>query len=290
MKKRDIAAVLAFFSVFLMLLILSTKLGVNMNIIWIQSPELDVAGPQELEYKLLDWNKIVKSTSFSKNDKTAVDEKLFVSGLSEFQNINAFTYAKSPSRSVEASGRTDLNEGTLRNEAGKGNFEKDDVKVKVNAVKESSSESSEQEMNSSEKFESIKYADGDKSTDADRKTKKSCYVPKPEERFDCHPENIPTQAVCEARGCCWLPTKARLRPFHTGNPADPQAHVDVPYCYYPKDFPGYTVVSKEKTKFGFKTWLERNSSSYYPRDIKKLVMDVSYENDFVLHFKVRPLS
>ena len=44
-------------------------------------------------------------------------------------------------------------------------------------------------------------------------------------RFNCHPENNPTQQACEARKCCWRP------PFEStiGN-------VSVPNCYYPSDF------------------------------------------------------
>ena len=113
-----------------------------------------------------------------------------------------------------------------------------------------------------------------------------CDIPRVEERFDCHPENSPTKEVCETRGCCWVPTKARIKPIQSKVASDPQSPVDIPYCYYPRDFPGYTVISKEVTKTGFKSYIERNSTSYYPRDVMKLVVDVAYENDVRLHIKV----
>ena len=258
MKRLDLVVVCALVSLFLVLLVWNTKFGANLNIIWIESPELDVAGPQQLEYKLLDWNKIVRARVPSKNSKNVMNsEKLVLSGLTEYQNIDNLKYEK-------------------------------DENVKSDRVKMEDTKSESLERLDNQENGLLDVVGKPLSTFSEDNVKKSCDVdiPRIGERFDCHPENFPTQKVCEARGCCWVPTRARTKPIHTGSPNDPQAPVDVPYCYYPKDFPGYTVLTKEKTKTGFRAQLERASSSYYPRDIKKLVMDVSYETDSRLHFKV----
>ena len=313
MKKRDIAVVAMFFSLFLILLLFNAKYGVNMNLIWIQSPELDIPGPQELDYKLLGWNKIVKMRKVNKDDESVVNEKLFVSGLSEYQNIDALKYEKlmeinenlreSQSKDkhsgqkdpgvkekfhtvgVSFGDKTDLNNP---DKATADNTKQNNVKVSA------SSESSEEEDVHSEisKLEvdvfknEIGSSDDESNHISAKLEDKQCDIPKVEERFDCHPENFPSKEVCEGRGCCWVPCKSRVKPLHTGKRDDPQAPVDVPYCYYPKNFPGYTVTSQAMTKMGFKTTLQRNSSSYYPRDIKTLVMDVLYETEFSLHVKV----
>ena len=266
MKRLDVAVVLVLISLFFVLLVYNTKFGANLNVIWIQSPELDVAGPQELEYKLLDWNKIVPSRMPSKYSKNVINsEKLLLGGLTEYQNIDNLKYEK---------------DENVNNDG-----------VKTNTLEDDKSESFGNKLSDiQEKPENgiFDLVGKHVATFMGENGNKQCDVniPKVEERFDCHPENFPTQKVCEARGCCWAPTSARKKPIHTGSPKDPQAPVDVPYCYYPKGFPEYTVLAKEKTDTGFRVQMERNSSSYYPSDIKKLVMDVSYDTDSRLHFKV----
>ena len=258
-----IAGILAFFISFLILLTLNTKFGVNMNIIWIQYPELGGVKLQEMSSQLSEKKEAVKSSPLRKKFDSSIGEKLFVSGLSEFQNIDALKYEKIDDRSR---------------------------KKDCDSSSSSSSEEVRTQANvNSDSIEQIIATDGSEETvsvhpkgeENDR-----CDIPRVEERFDCHPENSPTKEVCEARGCCWVPTKARLKPIQSAVASDPQAPVDIPYCYYPRDFPGYTVISKEMTKTGFKSYIERNSTSYYPRDVMKLVVDVAYENDVRLHIKV----
>ena len=241
--------------------------GVKMNLIWIQFPELDRLGLRELDYELLGENKISKSAPFRKKCDATISEKLFLSGLSEFQNIDAFKYDTAEDTTVSDCETAKEKEITV-------------VKENLDSVKQSLTDKSADTSSDSKTEEH-----GSLST----KFKDRCDIPKPEERFDCHPENSSSQETCEARGCCWVPTKARIKPLHSETTYDPQSPVDIPYCYYPKDFPGYIVVSQEITKTGFKTWLERNSPSYYPRDVKRLVMDVEYENDIRLHIKVHIL-
>ncbi|KAJ8319311.1 hypothetical protein KUTeg_004402 [Tegillarca granosa] len=118
------------------------------------------------------------------------------------------------------------------------------------------------------------------------KTKLSCDISKDEERFDCYPENDASQQKCEARGCCWRIAKSRQKPLKSTNLNDTQAPLDVPYCYYPKDFPGYKVDSIKNTRLGFTASLSRNTKVYYPNDIMNLMMDVRYETKSRLRIKI----
>jgi hypothetical protein len=89
-------------------------------------------------------------------------------------------------------------------------------------------------------------------------------------RFDCYQEDGSAQDKCEARKCCW-----RL-PFQQSNSTglrDP----DVPYCYYPSDFPTYQVTSNETTDFGQRIRLFKSQATYMPQDIPNLTVDLIYE-------------
>uniref|UniRef100_A0A8C6T772 Si:ch73-12o23.1 n=1 Tax=Neogobius melanostomus TaxID=47308 RepID=A0A8C6T772_9GOBI len=59
-------------------------------------------------------------------------------------------------------------------------------------------------------------------------------VPEPW-RFDCYPERgaIVSRDMCESRNCCYVPQ-------HTGQDG-------VPWCFYPPDYPSYSLVSVQPT-------------------------------------------
>lgn len=101
-------------------------------------------------------------------------------------------------------------------------------------------------------------------------------------RFDCHPELGASQQNCEARGCCWAQAKSRGN--DTVDPA--LVKLDVPYCYYPLDYPGYVNGAQTQTNYGFTANLKRTTQSYYPKDIMSLKMDVYFETDDRLRVKV----
>jgi hypothetical protein len=97
-------------------------------------------------------------------------------------------------------------------------------------------------------------------------------------RFDCYPEDGSTQQACEARKCCW---KAPFQPSNlTGLP-----QVDVPYCYYPSDFPTYEVTSNETTDFGQRIRIVKSQATYMPQDIFNLTVDLIYETE--QRFRIR---
>ncbi|CAF0775981.1 unnamed protein product [Rotaria sp. Silwood1] len=102
-------------------------------------------------------------------------------------------------------------------------------------------------------------------------------------RFDCYPEKDPTKEKCLARNCCW-----RL-PIEPANYTQKQSigfgFVDVPFCYYPKDFPNYKIASNEITDFGQRIRILKRQTTYMPHDILNLTVDLIYETE--QRFRIR---
>ena len=96
-------------------------------------------------------------------------------------------------------------------------------------------------------------------------------------RFDCFPESGASQDKCVARGCCWhepIKEKHRLRNGSTIVDGD----VNIPYCYFPKDFPTYRVSMREPTDFGERIQLVKSQASYIPADFLNLTVDLIFES------------
>jgi hypothetical protein len=98
-------------------------------------------------------------------------------------------------------------------------------------------------------------------------------------RFDCYPESGATQEKCLARNCCWRePIKKRApRAFRD---------VNVPYCYYPKDFPTYTLQKSEQTDYGQRLRINKSQNTYMPHDIIDLTVDLIYETEQRLRIRI----
>ncbi|XP_048349411.1 lysosomal alpha-glucosidase-like [Sphaerodactylus townsendi] len=96
-------------------------------------------------------------------------------------------------------------------------------------------------------------------------------------RFDCYPERgtVVTKELCEKRGCCFVETDRA-----SGNARG------VPWCFYPQDFPSYTLGSLNETQLGTVGFLTRQTKTYYPRDIETLQLSVEFETDTRLHVKI----
>lgn len=91
-------------------------------------------------------------------------------------------------------------------------------------------------------------------------------------RFDCHPEDNPSQERCEARGCCWDGAK-RLQP-------------GPPTCSFPENYGGYVTVNITDASNGKLAFMERVFPSPYPDDVKTLRADSEYLTDSILRVKV----
>lgn len=102
-------------------------------------------------------------------------------------------------------------------------------------------------------------------------------------RFDCYPERgvVVTKELCEARNCCFIPASSP-----SSSATRPSGRNDIPWCFYPKDFPSYSVVSIKDTSLGQKAKLVRQVKTYYPADILALELDVQHETDTRLRVRV----
>ena len=108
-----------------------------------------------------------------------------------------------------------------------------------------------------------------------------CDMPSKAARFDCHPDQNPSQTNCVARGCCWR--SATDSASKMGNPSVGQG---IPYCYFPQNYNGYNISSLKDTDYGHRAVLTRSTPSGWPDDIRTLTMDVWMETSNRLHFKV----
>ena len=94
-------------------------------------------------------------------------------------------------------------------------------------------------------------------------------------RSDCWPQGVgANQQACVAKGCCW-------------SPASSDNLKGVPWCYYPKNPAGYSVQSSKQTSTGMSYTLTRSTQSGWPSDINTVQLDVIYETQNRLHFKVK---
>ena len=94
-------------------------------------------------------------------------------------------------------------------------------------------------------------------------------------RFDCFPGPGANQENCAARGCCWRQAGYQYR-----------RDINVPYCYFPANYPSYSVRKLQETDFGWSALLVRSTSSPWPKDIKTLAMDVIFETETRMRLKV----
>ncbi|XP_064615639.1 lysosomal alpha-glucosidase-like [Liolophura sinensis] len=94
-------------------------------------------------------------------------------------------------------------------------------------------------------------------------------------RLDCYPDSLTDEGKCAARNCCWSPVEGALR------------YRGIPWCFFPSSAgSGYSVTSRSQTPLGFSAVLQRSVPSHWPRDVMKLKLDVTYEAESRVHFKI----
>ena len=101
-------------------------------------------------------------------------------------------------------------------------------------------------------------------------------------RFDCYPEPGANSHRCAARGCCW-----HLRTVSEPTVSKKQ-RINIPYCFFPTNYNGYTLDETRDTDTGFtaRVLRPRSSRSGRPDDVFVLRLEVIYETQTRLHFKV----
>lgn len=113
---------------------------------------------------------------------------------------------------------------------------------------------------------------------------KACSLIPEDWRFDCYPERevIVTWDLCEARNCCFVPAESS----NSSSATRPPGRNGVPWCFYPADFPSYSLVSINDTSLGQKGTLVREVNTYYPADILSLDVELRYETNTRLRVRV----
>ncbi|XP_066470910.1 lysosomal alpha-glucosidase isoform X2 [Tiliqua scincoides] len=100
-----------------------------------------------------------------------------------------------------------------------------------------------------------------------------CDIPL-DSRFDCAPEKLLSREECQARGCCYVPVLPR-------GPASGQ-----PWCFFPPSYPSYKIENLTATESGYAARLTRDKPTFIPDDIMNLKLDVMFETEGRLHFKL----
>ncbi|XP_008581186.1 PREDICTED: maltase-glucoamylase, intestinal [Galeopterus variegatus] len=97
-----------------------------------------------------------------------------------------------------------------------------------------------------------------------------CQVVNESERINCIPDQSPTKATCDQRGCCWVPQEA----------------TSVPSCYYSKNN-GYQMEGDlVDTNAGFTAQLRGLPfSSLFGNDVDNVLLTAEYQTSNRFHFK-----
>lgn len=90
-----------------------------------------------------------------------------------------------------------------------------------------------------------------------------------------------------------LQTPKRERPFPTPRIHQPthgssqdDVPLNIPFCYYPKDYQGYHFTNLTASDLGYEGYMSRNISSGYPGDVDELHFEVRMETDSRIRIKV----
>lgn len=97
-------------------------------------------------------------------------------------------------------------------------------------------------------------------------------------RFDCHPESGASELSCTQRGCCW-------HALHQLN-FEKNVPLDVPYCFYPKNWSLYKYENFSKHGNDFSGLLRSERDSFYKEDIPLIKIETNGIDDTTLRVKV----
>lgn len=101
-----------------------------------------------------------------------------------------------------------------------------------------------------------------------------CDINENNARFDCYPEDGANELDCTMRGCCW------------NKPISNQNNINIPYCYFPRNFSSFEVVNQFKTNNSLILSIEKQSSTYRKNEILKLEVRLDLDSNDRLHFKI----
>lgn len=98
-------------------------------------------------------------------------------------------------------------------------------------------------------------------------------------RFDCHPEEGASELSCSSRGCCWNPVN---KPILTRK----RVPLNVPYCYYSKNWSIYKYENFSKEGNEFSGFLKQTKDSFYKTDLPFIKVEVSSVDDSIFRIKM----
>lgn len=98
-------------------------------------------------------------------------------------------------------------------------------------------------------------------------------------RFDCHPEAGASELSCKSRGCCWNPINKQILKIK-------RAPLNVPYCYYSKNWTIYKYENYSKEGNEFSGFLKRTKKSFYENDLPFVKVEISSVDDSILRVKM----
>ncbi|XP_042638461.1 uncharacterized protein LOC103207213 [Orycteropus afer afer] len=98
-----------------------------------------------------------------------------------------------------------------------------------------------------------------------------CPVVNEAERINCIPDQSPTKATCDQRGCCW----------------NPQGAISIPQCYYSKSHGYQAEGDLVDTRAGFTAQLRRlPSPSLFGSEVDNIILTAEYQTSKRFHFKL----
>jgi hypothetical protein len=97
-----------------------------------------------------------------------------------------------------------------------------------------------------------------------------------EDRFECFPEYNASESECLQRGCCWQP------PSRIDNKKSRKLKDDIPYCYYPSNFPNYYVVDSTNNVYS----LQKDDATFRPKEILKLQAKIIPDTKYRLRVQI----
>ncbi|GIY52230.1 lysosomal alpha-glucosidase [Caerostris darwini] len=97
------------------------------------------------------------------------------------------------------------------------------------------------------------------------------------DKFDCHPDPNASKESCLQRGCCYQSNK---------NDISVNSNLNVPYCFYPSNYEGYSIGNITQDGRHIRADLKRDSPSGFPNDILSLHLVISFIDDCTLRIKI----
>lgn len=100
-----------------------------------------------------------------------------------------------------------------------------------------------------------------------------------EQKYDCYPDAPVDETQCLNRGCCY---SAKENVLHQSS----LPPLNVPYCYYPSSYTGYSVKDVIESSRRLLIKLQRVQKSGFVKDVSNINVLVSYIDDTSLRIKV----